>query len=262
MKLLFIGEIVGKPGRAAVKEVLPKIKKAEKPDLVLANGENLAHNRGMTKKTMDQMLDLGIDYFTSGNHIWDNKEFIPELDKASTPVLRPANYPEINPGKGYTLITKCKKKVLIINLAGRVFMREDLFCPFKTIDKILERYDKQKPIVVVDFHAEATSEKLAFAYYVSGRVSVVVGTHTHVSTADAQIMEGGTAYITDIGMTGPSESILGVKKDIIIQKFLTQLPVTHDVAGGDGIFSAIIVEIDDKTHKSKKIKQIIKKVKL
>lgn len=262
MKILFIGEIVGKPGRAAVKKILPKLKKSLKPDFVLSNGENLSHNKGISVKTLDEMLDAGIDYFTSGNHIWDKKEFMPEIVKKSTPVLRPANYSSDTVGRGEAVVEKKGKKILLLNLEGRVFMDEAINSPFKIADKILKKYQHQNLITIVDFHAEATSEKLALAYYLSGRVSAVIGTHTHVPTADARILDKGTGFVSDVGMTGPYDSILGVKKEIIIEKFLTEKAVIHDVAGGDGIFNAILIEIDDKNHQTKKIQLLSEKVPL
>ncbi|MFH1749961.1 MAG: TIGR00282 family metallophosphoesterase [bacterium] len=255
MKILYLGEIVSKPGRKAVKDYLPKLIKKHKPDFIFANGENLTHNRGMNERHLQEILDLGVDYFTTGNHIWDNKTFFSKLDQEDTPVLRPANYPADKPGKSFIRITKGNNTVFLFNLSGRTFMDEDIRSPFLVADEVLK--NKQiHDIVVLDFHAETTSEKLALSYYLQKKVQLFIGSHTHVPTADEEIRDTSMAYITDIGMIGPKESVLGIKKEIIIKKFLTDSSIVHDIAGGDAIFNAILVDVDSKTKKSISIQRI------
>jgi len=254
IKVLFIGDIVGRPGRRAVENFLAENK--NKYDLVVANGENLAGGRGMTKDTYDQMVQAGVDYFTSGNHIWNNRDFIPLLDQKDIKVLRPANYPKITPGKGYAQLELKGNKILIINLQGRVFMPENLDNPFLVAEEIIKQNDDK--IAIIDIHAEATSEKVALGLYLDGRVSAVLGTHTHIQTADEKILPKGTAYISDVGMCGPVDSVLGVEKEIIIQKFLTELPQSHRVASGRSIFNAIELEIDTHTKKTLNLERISK----
>ena len=253
IRVLFIGDIVGKPGRAAVRLALPEIKKKEKIDFVLANGENLASGKGITYPKYLEMIESGIDYFTSGNHVWNNQEIIPYLDDPSVKILRPENCQSGCPGRG---IANLSKNIVLVNLQGRVFMKDEVSDPFVLAKNIAQEYSKS--IIIIDFHAEATSEKVALGYYLDGEVAAFLGTHTHVQTADEKILPSGTAYITDVGMTGPSESVLGVEKKIIIEKFLTQLPKSHKVARGEMIFSAVILEINTKTKKALKIKRIQK----
>jgi len=255
LRILFIGDIVGRPGRNAVKSVLANLKKQENIDYIFANGENLAAGKGMTIGKYQEMIDSGINYFTSGNHIWNNKEFIPYLDDSKIKVLRPENYPAGNPGRG---IAEIGEDIVLVNLQGRVFMFDDVNDPFSTAQNITNQF-KDK-IIIFDFHAEATSEKVALGYYLDGKASAVLGTHTHVQTADESILPNGTGYISDIGMTGPKESVLGVEKEIIIEKFLTQLPKSHKVALGEMIFSAVIIEIDKKSKKTIKINRIFQQV--
>jgi len=256
IKILFIGDIVGRPGRRTVREVLPVLKDEESLDFVIANGENLAAGKGMTYDTYQEMIDAGVDYFTSGNHIWNNKEIIEHLDDERVKIIRPINYPEGSPGRG---VGRVSDEVVVINAQGRVFMKDDVDDPFTTILNVVTK-NKDK-IILVDIHAEATSEKVALGYYLDGKVSAVLGTHTHVQTSDEKILEKGTGYITDVGMTGPEDSVLGVKKDIIIEKFLTQLPASHKVASGDTIFDAVVLTINKKTKKCTKIKRISKTIK-
>jgi metallophosphoesterase (TIGR00282 family) len=253
IKILYIGDIVGKPGRAAAKKVIYELKESEKIDYVFANGENLAAGSGMTYDKYQEMIEAGVDYFTSGNHIWNNKDFVPSLDDKNVKVLRPENYPEGAPGRGVALIGD---DIALVNLQGRVFMYDDVEDPFKTAERVIK--ENEGKIIIVDFHAEATSEKVAFGYFLDGKAAAVLGTHTHVQTSDERILKNGTAYITDLGMTGPFDSVLGVKKEIIIEKFLTQLPQSHKVAVGERIFGGVIIEIDAKTKRALKIKRISK----
>lgn len=255
IKILFIGDIVGRPGRRAVSQFLAENKDVY--DLVFANGENLAAGKGMTFAKYEEMISAGVDYFTSGNHIFNNDEMIPYLDDKKVKVLRPANYPASSPGRGVAeIVLKNGTKVLLVNLQGRVFMKDDIDDPFVTGKNIIDEHPGE--IIIIDFHAEATSEKMALGYYLDGKATAILGTHTHVQTADEKILPLGTAFISDIGMSGPENSILGVKKEIIIEKFLTQLPLSHKVATGCTILSAIELEIDPKTNMALSIERISK----
>lgn len=265
MNILFIGDIFGRPGRTTVKKLLPEYRKKLKIDLVIANAENSHHGKGVSESQLNEMRKDGVDFFTSGNHIWKEREIISRMDDVDLPLIRPANYPEGAPGKGYQVVEVGGKgakagKVLIINLMGRVFMPMHLDCPFRTADKILKEFenDRQISAIFVDFHAETTSEKMALAHYLDGRVSAVIGTHTHVPTFDARVLAGGTAFQTDVGFTGPIDSVIGLEKKAIIENFLTQVPVKHEVAGGDTVFNALKIEIDDKTGKALSVEQIQK----
>lgn len=259
IKILFIGDIVGKPGRAAVKMVLPGLKEQESLDLVIANGENLAGGKGLTFEKYQEMLDAGVDYFTTGNHVWKNRDIIPFMKERSVKVLRPANYPDDPPGLGFDTIAVGDEKIILINLIGRVFINGLFDDPFAAAKEIVQ--SNPNTIKIIDFHAEATSEKAALAYYLDGEVSAVFGTHTHVQTADERILNHGTAFISDVGMCGPIDSVLGVDKDIIIQGFLTGLPQSHKVAVGDSVFSACLIEIDSSTKKAISIKRFYELVK-
>lgn len=256
LKILFIGDIVGKPGRRAVKLMIPEIKEKENIDLVLANGENLASGKGMTYAKYLEMIEAGVDFFTSGNHIWNNQDIVDHLGDPELKALRPENYANTLPGTG---VKEIMPGVVLVNLQGRVFMKDELADPFKIAKDISEKYADK--IIIIDFHAEATSEKVALGYYLDGSVSAVLGTHTHIQTADERILPGGTAYITDVGMAGPMDSVLGVKKEIIIEKFLTQLPKSHKVASGEMILNAVVIEIDKETRKAVKIKRLSKFIK-
>lgn len=255
MKFLFIGDIVGKIGRNATKTLLPAVVSKYKIDLVIANGENAAGGFGITDKIVSEIFSYGVHIITTGNHVWDKKEFIPQISKEDR-VLRPLNYPPGVPGYGSLLYTLHNgTKVAVINLSGRVFM-SNIDCPFRTGKKEVERLSSDTKIIIIDFHAEATSEKIAFGYYMDGKVTAVVGTHTHVQTADEKILPEGTAYITDVGMTGPYESVIGIEKEQIIQRFLTNMPMRFEIAKGEGIFSALVVEIDKETGKSTAVQRL------
>ena len=264
LKIIMFGDVSGKIGRRAVARILPELKKKYKPDLVLANAENLAHGLGTTEKTLNELIEAGVDFFTSGDHAFDKKEAIEILEKKDSPLLRPANYPPGVPGSGAKLLEIGTKKVLVINLLGRVFMKNQYDCPFRKADEILEEFKNAEPsAVIVDFHAEATSEKNGLAQYLDGRVSAVLGTHTHVGTDDWQIMPGGTAYATDIGMVGAKDSILGVDKKGIIRNFLTQIPEVHEIPEeGVSVVNAVYLEIDPKTRQAKKINKIKEEVEI
>lgn len=255
IKILFIGDIVGRPGRQTAAHFIPLIKQKEGIDLVIANGENLAAGVGVTPEKYEEMIAAGVDYFTSGNHVWDKKDIIASIKDGSVKILRPANYPSGTPGEGAVTIKVDGQKVTIINLQGRVFIPILLDDPFRIGQEIVDATDKDS-IIIVDIHAEATSEKVALGHYLDGKVAAVLGTHTHVQTADEWILPGGTAYISDVGMCGPKDSVIGVAKEIIIKQFLTQTPQSHKVALGETIFNAVILEISKKTKKVLKITRI------
>jgi len=259
MKIIFIGDIVGRPGRDTVKKILPKLREKYTPDLIMANAENLSHGVGVSEKTIDEMTRAGIQFFTSGNHIYHNRLSIPKLDDKKFPVIRPANFPPGNPGRGYEVIETGKmEKVLVVNLMGRVFIPQNYDCPFRAIDKILKEHENENlSAIFVDFHAEATSEKIAMAHYLDGRVTALVGTHTHIPTADAQIFPGNMAYITDVGMVGSSDSIIGAEKEAIIRSFLNQQSFKYEIPeGGPMTFNAVYIETELNSPKAIKIEQI------
>ncbi len=237
-----------------MKEILPGLCDEHNIDLIIGNGENAAGGLGLTPGTAEELFDSGIDVITTGNHIWAYNEIIPYLD-SELAILRPLNYPPMNPGRGYLL----KNKVLIVNLLGRVFMGH-VDCPFRAIDQLLTESEHKSIPIIVDFHAEATSEKVAMGRYLDGRVSAVLGTHTHIGTTDAHILPGGTAYVTDIGMVGPIDSVIGDDPDSVISRFLTQIPSRLSVGKGKVNFDAILVEVDEKTGKALDIKRIQKVV--
>lgn len=243
-RILFIGDIVAGIGRRAVKALLPSLKEELKIDFVIANGENMTTGHGFTYDAMHELLGAGVDFFTSGNHVWKKREFFGELSKPETPVIRPANYPSSSPGTGYKIVTAPFGRILIANLLGRERINANVESPFKVIDEILDRAKGLYDFSLVDFHAEITSEKVAMGYYLDGRVDIVVGTHTHVPTADPQILPNGTAFISDVGMVGPKKSILGVETDIIIKLFLTGMPQKFEVAKGPCIFNSVIMTFD------------------
>lgn len=255
MKVLYIGDIIGKAGRKIVSEYLNKLIDKYKIDLCIANGENAAGGFGITRKVGQALFDMGIDVLCSGNHIWDKKEALGYLPKEKR-ILRPANYPKGVPGSGSILYPFSNgTNVGILNLSGRVFM-QPLDCPFEAANKEISILKEHTNIIIVDMHAEATSEKIAMSWYLDGRVSAVIGTHTHVQTADERILPNGTAYITDVGMTGPIDSVIGMKKEIAIYRFTTALPKKFEVAAGDVQLNAVVAEIDSKTGLAKEIKRI------
>ncbi len=256
MRFLIIGDIVGKPGRKAVCSLLPAIRNRENPDVVIANIENAAGGFGITRKIYEELKSYGIDFFTSGNHIWDRKEIFKFIDEAEN-LLRPANYPEGVPGRGYIICKHNKTKFALINLMGRIFLDPNLDNPFKIFDKIYSEISKEVNTILVDFHAETTSEKKAFAIYVDGRASLVYGTHTHVQTADECILNHGTAYITDVGMTGSFYSVIGMDPSGPLKRFLTALPQKFEVEEKEQvILNGIVVDIDDERGKALYIKRI------
>ena len=245
MNILFIGDIVGAPGRRVVEELLPRAVDQYRIDLVVANGENASGGIGITPQVADQFLAQGVDVLTSGNHIWKHKEILPYLEDTDR-LLRPANYPPETPGRGLARVeTAAGEPVAIINLEGRVFMNA-IECPFRTVDRLLEGLPPEVKIIMVDIHAEATSEKQAMGWHLDGRVSAVVGTHTHVQTADERILPGGTGYISDAGMTGPVDSVIGMKREIILERFLTQRPHPFKVATQNLQLQGVVLTIDSR----------------
>ncbi|MFC1939840.1 TIGR00282 family metallophosphoesterase [Chloroflexota bacterium] len=254
MLVLAIGDIIGKPGREAVKELLPDLKQQYGLDLVIANGENVAGGLGLTSNTAIELLDAGVDVLTSGNHIWAHKEIIPYLD-SEMPILRPLNYPPGVAGRGYLI----KKHAAVVNLIGRTFIG-DFDCPFRAMDQLIAELEPKPPVIIVDFHAEATSEKMALGRYLDGRVSAMLGTHTHVGTIDIQLLPRGTAYVTDIGMTGPINSVIGDDTESVLQRFLTALPHRLSVARGKTMLNAVLVKLDDKSGKAISIDRIYREV--
>jgi len=256
MKVLFIGDIVGKPGRRAIKRLLPGIIEHNAIDFVIANCENAAGGFGVTRDIMDELLQNPIDVFTSGNHIWDKKEMLDCFNEYRM-LLRPINYPEGAPGRGSIVAQRREGEppIAVLNLEGRVFMRP-LDCPFRAAERAVAALRAETPVVIVDIHAETTSEKQAMGWFLDGRVSAVIGTHTHVQTADETILPKGAAYISDAGMTGPFDSILGMRKDTVIERFLTARPNKFEVAKGDVRLQGVIVEIDGKSGRGLAITRV------
>lgn len=255
IRLLMIGDIVGRPGRRAVKDNLPGLVQEQSIDFVIANGENAAGGNGITREIARELFSCGINVITMGNHVWNKKEIINFIDNEIR-LIRPANYPPGTPGKGYGIYNVNNNvRIGVFNLSGRIFMPE-LDCPFQSAGAILPLLKEKCNIILLDFHAEATSEKIALAYYLDNAISAFCGTHTHVQTADERILPGGTAYITDVGMTGPYESVIGVKKELVIEKFLTQMPRKFEVAAGLYQFNAVRIDIDEETGIAENITRI------
>ena len=251
MLILVVGDVIGKPGRQALAKFLPEIKQAHGVDLAIVNAENAAGGIGVTPETAEELLKAGADVLTSGNHVWTHKAILPCLD-SEMPLIRPLNYPPGVPGRGYLV----KKGVLVVNLIGRTFFTSNYDCPFRTMDELLAKLADKPPIIFVDVHAEATSEKVAMGHYLDGRVSAVLGTHTHVGTIDAQLLPKGTAYVTDIGMTGPIDSIIGDNPENVLQRFLTQLPHHLSAGSGKSIVNAILVRVNNTTGRATGIERI------
>ena len=255
MRALLIGDVIGRPGRVALERFVGRLRDELHIDLVVANCENAAGGIGVTSSVAEEMFRAGVDVLTSGNHVWRKKEVF-ELLKLDHRVVRPANYPDGSPGSGSAIIeTLSGMKVGILNLQGRVFM-EPIDCPFRTATKELERLRLVTPMIIVDMHAEATSEKVAMGWFLDGKVSCVFGTHTHIPTADERILPKGTAFLTDVGMTGPYDSVIGRKTDQILERFLGGLPVKSEVAGGNVQLRGLLVEIEPSTGKAAKVERI------
>jgi hypothetical protein len=257
LNVLFIGDIVGRLGRAIVKKLLPELKKEFRVDLTIANGENSAAGFGITEKVYKELIETGIDIITMGNHMFDKKECLTSIDVCPK-IVRPANYPPGTPGKDHVIAHVKNSNVAVINLLGRVFVTA-VDCPFRAAETLIEKVKAKTNIIIVDMHAETTSEKNAMGYFLDGKVTAVIGTHTHVMTADEKILEGGTAYISDAGMTAAYDSVIGMNKEQIIARFLTQVPQKFEpVTEGKGLLNAVLIKIDTSSGKAKEIKRIIR----
>ena len=256
MNILCIGDIVGRPGREHFEKVIRPLREELSADVVVVNGENASGGAGIIPRVADQLLASGADVITLGDHAWDRREIYPYLNEHPR-IVRPANFPDGTPGKGWCIVESGRGvKFAVINLLGRVFMRYNVACPFKTFDEIVSAVKKETSILVVDMHAETTSEKVAFGHYADGRSSIVFGTHTHIQTADEQILSGKTAYITDLGMSGPYDSVIGQNKENIIQRFLTSMPQKFEVAKDGVVLSGVLVSVDEKSGKADSIVRV------
>lgn len=253
MRIMMVGDVVGRTGRRAFRKFMPELRREHSIDVVVVNGENSAGGKGITRKSLDELYQGGADIVTSGNHVFDKKDVLDFIDDEPF-LIRPANYPEGAPGKGMCVYPFKAKNIGVMNLSGRSFMPA-LDCPFQKAEHMIQELWESSDIILLDFHAETTSEKLAMANFLDGRVTAVVGTHTHVQTADECILPKGTAYITDLGMTGPIDSVLGVKKEIIIDRFRYALPARFDVAEGPAMFCGILLTIDDATNRAERIER-------
>jgi len=255
VRILFIADILGGPGRKVVRNLLPDLLKKYEVDFCIANGENAAGGFGLTWPIAQELFSLGINLLTSGNHIWDRKEILPYLDTCAF-ILRPVNYPPDNPGRGAGIFKANNDLPIgVINLQGRVFMRE-IDCPFRTVIPVIEDLKKETGLIIVDFHAEATAEKIAMGWYLDGRVTAVVGTHTHVQTADERILPGGSGFITDVGMTGSIDGVIGIKKELAIKRFLTQTPNRFQPADSNLVLMGVLLTVDPTTCRTEKIERL------
>ncbi|MEK7386913.1 MAG: TIGR00282 family metallophosphoesterase [candidate division NC10 bacterium] len=254
MNILMVGDVYGESGRAAVAKLLPKLRREHAIDFCVVNVENAAGGFGVTAPIARQILESGADVMTSGNHIWDKKEIVEYIVKENL-LLRPANFPAGTPGAGHVTIKCGPHRVAVVNLMGRVFMLP-IDCPFRKADELVPELRKDTPIVLVDMHCEATSESLAMGWYLAGRVSAVVGTHRHVQTADERILPGGTAYITDLGLTGPTDGVIGVDRDQIIQRFLQQMPIRFETAKGPAALQGVVIVVDPDTGRASSIRRL------
>jgi metallophosphoesterase (TIGR00282 family) len=254
MKILMIGDVYGEPGRAALTKVLPKLRDQHRADFTVVNVENAAGGFGVTQPIADAILDLGVDVMTTGNHVWDKREIASYIVKENR-LLRPANYPEGTPGAGFITVKAGPHRVTVINLMGRVFMHP-IDCPFRKVEAILESAGAETPIRLVDFHCEATSESVAMGWWLDGKVSAVVGTHRHVQTADERVLPGGTAYITDLGMTGPTDGVIGVDREQILQRFLFQMPIRFETAKGPAKLHGVVITVDPDTGRASAIERL------
>ena len=256
MKVLFLGDIVGKPGRAAVRHFVPVLRERHGVDVCIGNSENSAGGAGITPESAEDLLEAGLDLLTGGNHTWSKREILGYLDRNGSRQLRPANYPDGAPGRGHAVVTsRSGAKLGVVNVEGRVFMKP-LECPFRTAERLVAELRQQTPCILVDMHCEATSEKNAMGHFLDGRVSAVLGTHTHVQTADERLLRGGTAYQTDVGMCGPWDSVIGLRKESAIERFLTARHTPFDLATGETVLQGAIVDIDDRTGRARSILRI------
>jgi 2',3'-cyclic-nucleotide 2'-phosphodiesterase len=241
MRVLFIGDVVGKPGRAGLERAMPELRDRHSPDVVIANGENTAGGIGITEKTARELFQSGVDVITTGNHVYKHRDAYEFLDRAER-VIRPANYPSGNPGRGHTVVEAAGKRVGVINLSGSLYLRVARY-PFPVADELVERLEPETDALIVDFHCELTSEKVAMGWHLDGRVAAVLGTHTHVPTADARVLPGGTAYISDVGMTGSRAGVIGVKRHQAVEAFRTQMPIRFETAEEDVWVHAVVVDV-------------------
>jgi 2',3'-cyclic-nucleotide 2'-phosphodiesterase len=254
MNVLMVGDVFGEPGRAALKKLLPGLRRQHEIDVAVVNVENAAGGSGVMPPMIREFLDAGADVLTSGNHIFKKKEIIPAIAKENL-LLRPANYPAGTPGSGHVTVKIGPHRVAVLNLMGRIFM-EPIDCPFRKADEIVPELRREARVILVDMHAEATSESVAMGWYLDGRVSAVVGTHRHVQTADERVLPGGTAYITDLGMTGPINGVIGVDRDIILERFLTQMPIRFEPAKGPAALHGVVIVIDPDTGRATSIQRL------
>ena len=254
MRILMVGDVIGRPGRAAFAKYTPTLRREKQVDLVVVNGENSAEGRGVTKKTLDELMLGGADVVTGGNHIWDKKEVLQFIDDEPY-LLRPANYPTGVPGRGFCVYPLKGANIGVMNLSGRAFL-QDLDCPFQRAEDVLRELSGECRVLLLDFHGESTSEKMAMGWYLDGRVTAVVGTHTHVQTADERILPGGTAFISDLGMVGPWNSVIGFTKEPVLAKTTTGMPARFEVADGPAVYSAALLTVDEKTGKATGIERI------
>jgi metallophosphoesterase (TIGR00282 family) len=254
MKIMMIGDVYGEPGRAALHKLLPRLREQHQVEFTVVNVENAAGGFGVTQAIAEGVLDLGVDVMTTGNHVWDKKETAAYIVKENR-LLRPANYPVGTPGAGWITVKAGPYRVTVINLMGRVFMHP-IDCPFRTVEAILETAGRDTPIRLVDFHCEATSESIAMGWWLDGKVSAVVGTHRHVQTADERVLPGGTAYITDLGMTGPTDGVIGVDRDQILQRFLHQMPIRFETAKGPAALHGVVITVDPETGRASAIERV------
>jgi metallophosphoesterase (TIGR00282 family) len=256
VNVLVLGDVVGRPGRDALKRHLKTVRRDRKVDFVVANGENAAGGAGITPETADDLFAAGVDVITTGDHAWDKKEIVPYIER-QTKLLRPFNFPEEAAGRGWVVAESASGvKVAVCSLLGRVFLNQPVDNPFAAADRFLKAVEGQARVTVIDLHAEATSEKVALGWHVDGRASLVVGTHTHIPTADEHVYPNGTAYITDLGMTGPYQSVLGRRHDRVLQRFVTGMPSVYDVAEGDVRICGVLAVVDDKTGCAKHIERV------
>jgi metallophosphoesterase (TIGR00282 family) len=255
MRLLFLGDVVGKGARQVLRRRLRALRRDRDVAFVVANGENAAGGKGLDPDSADELFDAGVDVITTGNHVWQHSRLLPVLEH-ETRILRPANFPEGNPGRGWTVQRAGDgASVAVVNLIGRVFMGS-FDCPFRAVDRILGEIGRDADVVLVDMHAETTSEKVAMGWHVAGRVAGVVGSHTHVQTADDRILPGGTAYLTDAGMCGPQDSVIGMRRDEVLRRFLTQMPVRFEVAKGPVLMQGALLEVDRATGRATAIERV------
>jgi metallophosphoesterase (TIGR00282 family) len=254
MNVLMVGDVFGEPGRRALHTLLPRLRREHEIDVAVVNVENAAAGFGVTPPQCREFLDLGVDVMTSGNHIWDKKEIVEYIGKENL-LLRPANFPPGTPGSGFITVKAGPHRVAVLNLMGRVFMQPN-DCPFQKADEIVPQLRRETPVILVDMHCEATSESQAMGWFLDGRVSAVVGTHRHVQTADERVLPQGTAYITDLGMTGPIDGVIGVDRNLILQRFLSQMPVRFEPAKGPAVLHGVVIVVDPETGRAQSIQRL------